>query len=188
MRPESRSSIAALGLGFAALGALVTHQIAYVTVLGFGVLSHADMTDHGHLAAQWALVTPVAVLAACGFIVRQVQRLGVESPLPVRSLSALTAVMFAIQELTEGLLADRSAWAVATSPAVVLGVLITPLVAWALTRLLGGVTDLVRRFVNTGDAAVGGGRPVSFPRPSSVRLVPLRVSASSPPRGPPARR
>lgn len=187
MRLESRLSTAAIGLGLAALGSLVTHQIAYVVVLAAGVLSHADMTDHAHLATQWALMTPVAVLAASGFIVRQVQRLGVANPLSVRALATLTSTLFVVQEMTESVVAGRSALSVCTSPAVILGVAITPLVAWALSRILGGVTDLVRRFIDIGEPHHVDGPP-SFERPTSARLVPLRVSTKAPPRGPPARR
>ncbi len=187
MRLESRLSTAAIGLGLAALGSLVTHQIAYVVVLAAGVMSRTDMTAHGHLATQWALVTPIAVLATSGFIVRQVQRLGLSNPLPVRSLAMLTSAMFVAQEMIESVVAGRSALSVCTSPAVILGVILTPLVAFALSRILGGVTDLVRRFIDIGHPH-DVDDPPSFGRPTSARLVPLRVSTTSAPRGPPARR
>lgn len=169
----------------AALGALVTHQMAYLVAPALG--STAVTTDHGHLPLQWAIVTPAAVAAVAGFIVWQLRSLGFRSDLSARSMAATVAGFFALQELIEGFVAGRSAVATLTLPAVLIGVVLAPLVAWGLVRLLSEVTDLAARFV--------GPRPVvSFP-PAKPALIPVPVryrsrvaGARSRPRAPPSSR
>lgn len=186
MPSASRILTALGGVGLCALAALVTHQIAYLLVMGLGIVAPSDMTDHGHLTAQWAIVSPVAILAASGFVVRQVHRLGAVTPLSVVPSALITGLLFCTQELIEGLVAGRGAVGTATSPAVIAGVLLAPIVAFALVRLLDGVTELVRRFVQRSDSPPRGSRPV---RPGSrVVPIPVRVVANTPTRGPPVRR
>lgn len=186
MRPHSRLLTAVGGLGMCALAALITHQLAYLAVTAAGLLAAADMTDHGHLSAQWAVVTPAAVLGASGFVLRQVQRLGIRNPLRVLPTAAITSGLFVAQEVTEGFFAGRHVADVVTSPAIITGIALTPLIAWVLAKVLNGVTELVRRFV--ASPTLVSRRPQSFARRGSLIAIPVRVDSSSSPRGPPGRR
>ncbi|MEM7276217.1 MAG: hypothetical protein AAF547_24295, partial [Actinomycetota bacterium] len=103
----------------AALGALVTHQVAYTAAAGlprFGIEVPAAV-DHGHLSAQWVIVAPLAVAAIAAFIVWQLRNLGFRTTLSGRRLGGLVAGFFIVQEIVEGLLASRSVWSVLTHPA-----------------------------------------------------------------------
>ncbi len=156
----------------AALGALITHQLAYLAANSLAGFDPSSGPDHGHLPLQWTLVTPLAVGGAGCFIVWQLRQLGFQSLISPRKLSALVVAFFAIQELAEGLFDGRSALSTITSPAVLLGFGIAPAVAWLLTRLLRSVTELVA-------ALLSGGR---IHPPAAGPLVPLPVhwtSASS---------
>ncbi|MEM7323694.1 MAG: hypothetical protein AAF531_11470 [Actinomycetota bacterium] len=169
----------------AALGALVTHQIAYL-LAGAVAGGNVAVTDHGHLSVQWAVVTPVAVAAAALFIIWQLRSLGFRSNLSARSMGAMVGGFFVVQELIEGFVSGRSAVATMTHPAILIGIAIAPIVAWFIARLLSGVTELAARFVT--------GRPsLTFPL-SGPRLVPVPVSVRSQvvggrsrPRAPPSR-
>ena len=171
-----------------ALGALVTHQIAYLLVsLGgsrFDALQVASLSDHAHLSTQWALVAPLAVTAVSAFVVLQLRGLGFRSAIPVRNLSGLVVGLFAVQELIEGLIAGAGPLAVFTHPAVIAGLFIGPLVAWLLCRSMAGVTELAARFVSSPPPfLVYGTQP--HPKPALVRCTPVSRSGQSRPRAPP---
>lgn len=173
----------------AALGALVTHQVAYLlaSVLATTIgMTAAETTDHGHLSVQWAIVTPLAVAAAAAFILWQLRTLGFRSGLSARSMAVMVASFFVVQELIEGFVSGRSAIATLTHPAIVIGIAVAPVVAWVMSRLLAGVTELAARFVRPPSA-------ISFPT-SGPRLVPVPVRYQSTslggrtrPRAPPSR-
>ncbi len=165
------------------LGALVVHHFAYLFsgLLGGG----GTVTDHGHLSMQWAIISPVAVLAMSAFAVRQFRELGFRLSLSVRALSGYITGFFLLQELTEGLIDGRSPLAVAAHPAIIIGVLLAPLAAWLLTRLMAGVTELAARLL--AGPHVGGppNRPVLIPL--TIRVSSTDYRSPSRPRAPPSR-
>lgn len=173
----------------AALGALVTHQVAYLLAAAMATVvgtTAAESTDHGHLSTQWAIVAPAAVAAAAGFILWQLRSLGYRSALSARSMAMMVAGFFLVQEMIEGFVAGRSAMATLTHPAIVIGVAIAPLVAWTMSRLLAGVTELAARFVNPPSVLTF---PTTRPRliPLPVRYQSTSLGGRSRPRAPPSR-
>jgi len=168
----------------AALGALFTHQLAYLVASLLG-LDATAASDHGHLSLQWAIVAPVAVGAICLFIVWQLKGLGFRTSISTRYLGALIAGFFLIQEFIEGFAEGLTVVEVATHPAIVAGVVLAPLVAWCICRLMAGVTDLAARFLS--EPAFGGppSQPVLVPIP--IRCPPGRTASPSRPRAPPSR-
>lgn len=153
----------------AALGALVTHQLAYLVASLIG-LNFVAPSDHGHLSLQWAIVAPVAVGSTAAFIVWQLKSLGFRSVLPVRQLSALVVGFFLIQETIEGLAGGYSVADLASHPAIAAGVLIGPLVAWVMSRALAGVTEIAARLL---------ARPLPVISVERIQLIPVPVRYSS---------
>lgn len=167
----------------AALGALVTHQLAYLVASLIG-LNFVTPSDHGHLSLQWAIVAPVAVGSTAAFIVWQLKSLGFRSVLPVRQLSALVVGFFLIQETIEGLAGGYSVADLATHPAIAAGVLIGPLVAWVMSRALAGVTEFAARLLARPLPVISVERLQLIPVP--VRYSSSLVASPSRPRAPPS--
>ncbi len=166
----------------AALGALVTHQVAYLAASLAGSET-SSASDHGHLPLQWAVVAPLAVAAMAGFVLWQLRVLGFRSHISTGRLAGWVVAFFAIQESIEGAVGGHSLIEVATYPAVVTGLLIGPMVAWAMGRVLTGVTRLAELLL---------GRSTEPTPVASLPLVPRSVTArsagalaSSRPRAPP---
>lgn len=166
----------------AALGALVTHQLAYLLVplLGFNA---AAASDHGHISLQWALITPVAVAAMAGFIVWQLRSLGFRSALSARSLGLWIVGFFLIQESIEGVAGGHSLLELATHPAIAAGVVLGPIVGWLISRLLAGVAELAAKFLVRPSFGVA---PKAQLIPIPVRSKSVRVGSPSRPRAPPS--
>jgi hypothetical protein len=188
-RPALSPSVrATVEVALAALGALVTHQLAYlaVSVLAIGVPS---LSDHRHLSAQWAIVAPIAIGISGVWIAKQLRSLGLSSSLAgsisVHRLGGLVAVLFLLQENLEGAFTGHGPAQVLAHPATTIGVVIAPLVALALRRLLLGTAELVARFISTESLFI----PATPRRPDLVP-VPVRShrgSSRSRPRAPPGR-
>ncbi len=166
----------------AALGALVTHQLAYLVVPLLGLNAGAT-TDHGHISLQWAVLTPLAVAAAAAFIIRQLRSLGFRSTISGRNLGVWIIGFFLVQETIEGLVGGHSLVELAQHPAIAAGVLLAPLVGWVMSRLLAGVTELAARLL---------ARPI-LGVPEKAQLIPIpvrsnsvRVGPRSRPRAPPS--
>lgn len=152
----------------AALGALVTHQMAYLLVPMLGY-SGGAATDHGHISLQWAVLTPLAITAAAAFIVWQLRSLGFRSALSARGLGLWTVGFFLIQESIEGLVGGHSLVELAAHPAIATGVLLGPIVGWLLARLLAGVTELAAKLLSGPSSGT----------PPKGRLIPIPVRANS---------
>ncbi len=167
----------------AALGALVVHHFAYLFsgLIGGG----GTATDHGHLSLQWAIVSPLVVLAVSGFAVRQFRELGFRLSLSLRALSGFIIGFFLLQELVEGLIDGRSPLTVVAHPAIAIGVVLAPLVAWLLTKLMAGVTELAARLLSEPPFGGPPDRPILIPLP--VRVSSTNSRSPSRPRAPPSR-
>lgn len=166
-----------------ALGALVTHQVAYLLVSLVG-LRFTALSDHGHLSTQWAVVAPIAVGAATAFIVWQLRGLGFRSNMSVRHLSGVIAAFFVAQETIEGMLGGHSPLQVITHPAVIAGLFIAPLVAWVLTRAMAGMTELAAKLLATATYGYPRDRAQLIPVP--VRYNSAQTGNRSRPRAPPS--
>ena len=166
-----------------ALGALVTHQIAYLLMSLVG-LRFTALSDHAHLATQWAIVAPLAVGAASAFIIWQLRGLGFRSNMSVRALSGLIAGFFVAQETIEGLLGGHSPLQVIAHPAVITGLIIAPLVAWVLTRVMAGVAELAAKLLATDTFGNPPDRGQLIPIP--VRTTSAQAGTRSRPRAPPS--
>ncbi len=172
-------------LGLSALGVLVVHQLAYLSVLAAGLLTPEGVLDHGHISMQWAVVTPIAVLAAAGFIVHQIRSLPISIGSSFRLLAPMTGLGFVIQESVEHHIAGQTVSETFSSPAVIVGVLLTPFVVGALVHTLSSVAEFVAaQFAVPPSFAVGIVQVWSPFR--HVDPTPVRVLAVSP-RGPPIR-
>lgn len=167
----------------AALGALVTHQVAYLLAAAADPGS-GPLTDHGHLSLQWAIVTPLAVGAAAGFVVWQLKSLGFRSHLSAGHLGSMVVAFFLVQESLEGLAAGVSIGRLLQHPAIAIGVLMAPIVGWLLSRLLAGVTELAARLLATADLPSPISRPLLVPLPVSCRST--GAGSPSRPRAPPS--
>lgn len=195
--PLNFTNVAVL-LGLAALTSLVMHQLGYLlaipamgdtavggTAVGNTAVGNTAVGDHGHLSAQWAIVTPVAVISAVVMILRQVRNLGVAPAFQSSRLAAVAGVLFVAQETTEALVAGQSIGSVASHPAVWIGLLLAPLVALAVVRLLRRVGDIVAESGRTRPFVPG--RFVADLSVSHRVLMPASVFVCvAAPRGPPA--
>lgn len=174
------------GAVLAALGSLVIHQFAYL--LAFPATRHAGeaLVEHGHMTTQWAIVTPLAIVMAVVAVLRQARQLGLTNPLRVSTLGSSAALLFVGQELVESFIAGRSVLEAFAQPALVLGVVVAPLVAWFIVRLLRQATILVGQLIaGPRRSAVGSPRVFS---PVGQWLTPTAPLLSiSSPRGPPNR-
>lgn len=173
-------TLAALG----ALGSLVVHQLAYLAAYPVEAARAAQLADHGHLSAQFALITPVAVIAATGFILRQVHGLGLGRQISARRLTFASSGLFVIQETIEALMRGESPLALATNPAIILGLLFAPLVAFGFRRMLEVVERAVRRLCQVAPSAATA--RIVVLRPTSDRPLSVRFIPAGPTRGPPA--
>ncbi len=154
-----------------AAGALLGHGI------GYGIAGFASTTDHGHLALAWPTVSVAAALGCLVLAVRQFRRSG----------ALVSRVQLAVGHVVAYLLLE-SIEAVATSPVehltstgFVLGLVLQPIVALALWRLLHAGLRLLspcrqRLFVPTSVRA------------SSMTIPQLVVVGSGAPLGAPHRR
>ena len=167
----------------ASLVALIVHQVAYLVAFPLAAARADQLADHGHLATQWALVTPLAVLAAAGFIIVQVGKLGFASHLRWQPLGAVAAVLFVAQEAIELALRGDELAGVIEHPAVLLGLILTPFVAALVVRAIDEATEFVGRLLQPKPVAV----PNSITTPSwiDVLRLPQRGLGSNSPRGPP---
>ena len=171
-------------LVLAMLGALVAHQIAYPLVAATGFDTSAN-GEHSHISLQWALVTPFAALGATAIIVRQIRHLGFAAITSVGRLAPMIGGAFLIQEFVENRFSGGNGIEILANPAVLLGVALTPLVAWLLLRLLDDVIELITRWLSPSDDHPPG-RPGLVPIP--VRWSDSDRGSRSRPRAPPRRR
>lgn len=180
---------AAILVALAALASLVVHQLAYLLAYPLGPLSIGNFGDHGHVSAQWAVVTPVAVLSAVALILRQVRNLtslrgGVPESVCPRTIAMIAGALFVGQETIEGLVAGQSVWQVLTHPAVLLGVLLVPLVALVIVRVLHRVGEIVAQKA-TIRFEFGFASDAGVVAPRHVRVISSVAGRVAAPRGPP---
>ncbi|MEL7156666.1 MAG: hypothetical protein AAFN30_08715 [Actinomycetota bacterium] len=179
---NGRSQQLTLG-ALAALGSLVIHQLAYLAAYPVEATRAAQLADHGHMSAQFALVTPVAVVAAACFILRQVQGLGLGRRLSARRLTMASSGLFLAQEAIEATVRGDAPWSIVAHPAIVLGLALAPLVALGFRRMLEVVEHAVRR-LRPPSSLVAVPR-VAVLRPRSDRPLTARFLPAGPTRGPP---
>ncbi|MEE9415688.1 MAG: hypothetical protein V3V01_10415 [Acidimicrobiales bacterium] len=172
------------GLALAALGSLVIHQIAYL--LAYPVLQPGgdELIDHSHMATQWAVVTPVAIVMAAVVVLRQARQLGLANPLHTTALASSAAFLFVGQEVIESLLAGRSLLGALSQPAIGFGLLIAPAVAWFIVRLLRSASIFVAEFIAITARFAVATTPLFAPVGQWLTPSSPLPSASSP-RGPP---
>ena len=179
-------------VGLTVLGLLITHESAYALATWLRPLVGGDgggLIDHGHQSLLVAAAGPLALWLTVWFLLRQVRRLGVTTTWSARRLSAVIAALYLIQESIEivaagpagpglgGLIGNR---------AVVIGVVLTPIVAGLLLRMLSRAGELIEawfvaRFLESPVA------PEPIIRPTALS-VPAGVDHDIvDPRGPPVR-
>ena len=168
-----------------ALGSLVVHQLAYLAVYPSEAHRAAELVDHGHLSTQWALVAPAAVVAAAVFILRQARDLGLGRDLSAVRLASAVAMAFGVQELAETVIAGAAPWSVLANPAVLVGLVLTPVVGLAFARMLGAVSEVVRRFRLAESRVVRREPAARTSRPRSDRAPSVHWFVAGPTRGPP---
>ena len=167
----------------AALGALVIHQLAYLFAFPLADIRAARLAGHEHLSTQWALVTPLAVVAASTLILRQIKHLRLGSDLRAGPLAALSGLFFLAQETIEAATQGVGIASTLANPATTIGLLLAPFVGLAFVGTLHRATELVAGLLAT-PAAVSFPQ-VSFPRPTDERRSSDRLVLSTSPRGPP---
>jgi hypothetical protein len=191
VRPLSRHAALA-GLG--ALGSLVVHQLAYLLAFPSAAARAEALGHHDHLGPQWAVVTPLAVMAAAVFVLHQVRQLGLVGPTsPVgtgtvstsgRRLALVILGLFVGQELLESLVLHPHGAAPWANPALFAGALLAPLVALAMDRFLGAASRVTARWLDRRPQLVTASAMVG-PVPPPIRWVAPLLGRPAP-RGPPA--
>ncbi len=170
-------------LALAALLALVIHQVAYLLAFPVAAVRADRLADHGHLSTQWALITPLAVMATAAFIVRQVRLLGLTPKLHTRPLALAGSTLFLIQEAIEAGLSTEGLTALVANPATAIGLVVAPFLAAGLVRALRQATELVARFLKVPVVAPPMTRVV--PRPRALPHPQVLCLGATSPRGPP---
>lgn len=167
-------------LALAAAAALIAHQLGY----GIAGAIHAGglSPDHSHLSILLGIALPLATLAAGVLLLRSL-RSQLEHP-GFRRLVGLQVALFSALELYEYGAAGEI-FAAFSNPAVWLGLLAQPLVAWIVDRILvAGSGALEQSEGTTGilipQPEVGVVAPFT---PLAVRFDRiLRAEARAPPR------
>ena len=134
--------IRAANLGLVILGVLATHESAYALSATISD-SSTVAPDHSHQALLWSLGVPLALWALIGFIVRQAANIGIRTTIRPSRLGAAIALGFLAQETVEALVHGHGLGAVAANNAVIIGLIIGPLVAVVLLRLLHLTNEIV---------------------------------------------
>jgi len=168
-----------------ALSALVIHQVAYLAALPFSSPDPVTVLgNHNHLAAQWALTTPIAVLAAAAAVVSGLRRFGSIDTIDHRRLAIGSASLFAAQEVIEAISHSGGISGLGSMPSFYLGLLAAPLVALIMARAVHTVSQLAARLLSRTTFAVtqrsGHERPVIQVHLSN------QFDACLPVRGPPS--
>jgi hypothetical protein len=165
------------------LGAFLGHQ------LGYGVASAAEWSvlapDHRYLAGFASLVPPLligAIALSAVAMVRQRIDLGAAG---VATLALAQVAAFMSVEAVEFALAGELA-SLHVTPAVWLGAVLQPLVAWMLVRVIRLTAGMVARVHRSPGAepAIGIGHAATLHMAATSELRGRRWSPKSP-RGPP---
>ena len=167
--------------GLAILGVLVTHETAYSLASALPLNSDV-VPEHGHQAVLWTVGVPLALWAITAFILRQAAQLGVVATIPRHRLGAAVAGLYLVQETAELLIQGNGPAGLVANRAVLIGLLLAPLVAGLLLRLLAFTSEIVAGWLATEpppepEAAVFG----PAPRPAIHRWL----AVPGDPRGPP---
>ncbi len=167
-------------LAIAGLGALMLHQLVYLVIAATGGLRLTG--EHNHLSTQWAVLTPAAVVGAAVLVLRQIKNLGY-LPASTTRLGAAIGVIFLAQESIEATLVGTSPLAFLFSPAAVLGLVLAPVLGWAVVGGLRTVAEVVTYFIGTPSAAPTHATPQRNPALAVANNS--IVLGRSPSRGPP---
>ncbi|MGI9614128.1 MAG: hypothetical protein ACR2QO_14555 [Acidimicrobiales bacterium] len=149
-------------LALGALVSLVAHQLAYVVaeplVAVAPALEHASHghLDHSHLSFQFALVVPLAAIAAAVVIIRWARRLGLGTGLRAHQLGAVGGLLFVGQEAAEAISQTGGLGAMVANPATFVGAVLAPIVAYLAILLLRQASAVVARIL-------GSSHPSAFP-------------------------
>jgi hypothetical protein len=149
---------------------LVAHQLAYLAARPLTALhpvldlAETGSLDHPHLSTQFALVMPLAAVAAAVVIIRWARRLGLGADLRAGHLGMAGGLLFVGQEAVEALTQTGGIGAMAASPATFLGLLLAPVVAAVAVRLLQQASAIVARLLETRPPEFPNVLPVPRPR------------------------
>jgi len=172
-----------LALGLAAGGVVGGHALAYALAYPLAALRRAHLDETGHHGFQILLVLGFAAagLALVWTLVRAARRDGLAPR--VGTLLPLQVGLFLALELTERGLDPGAA---ASDPAVVLGIPVQVVLAFALAWLARGVVAVAQHLIEISTPARPR-RPASAPRPGRVAepVAPSPV-ALGPRRAPPS--
>ncbi len=173
----------AVNVGVAALGVLLVHELAYALAGWLHVDHHSTAPDHHHQSVLMAVIGPIALLCAVAMVIRQARRLGLRISVSPSQMTAMVSALYLLQESIEVSQSGGGIGALVTNRAVMFGLALAPLIAWALAALLTQAAALVREWL--------GIEPSATPS-ESIRLRPVDViwrgtmlGASARPRAPP---
>ncbi len=151
-------------LALVALGVLVGHQLAYGLVASHGAVGH------GYLAPLAALVVPFGFLAM-GVVGLRLSGAEVDRIGPWWATVASTQIaVFVVQETLEAAASGHGAGSLVAHPVFWVGILLQPIVAWALLAASRRSVEAVRAR-GGGDipVVVAGGAVVTAPVGHDVR-------------------
>ncbi len=177
-------------LGLAVLGLLVTHETAYAVLAWLAPFQGGGgLVDHGHQNLLMATAGPLALWATAAFVIRQVRRMEVVSTWGPQRLSIAIGSFYLVQESLEILAAGPGGPGLAAfieNRAILIGLVLTPLIARILLRMLAQAEELLAAWLlKSGPALIRAGetrpKPLVLPIATGIRHAP------GDPRGPPHR-
>ena len=169
----------------AGVGTLAAHELAYVpgslraSLVGDGV-------SHAHLPLLWGLGGVVAVAALAQQLVTALRRRAGVRTIDARWLGLGIGLFYVSQEAAEFALAGSPAISLLSQPTLWAGLLVAPVVAIALSRLVNGIVDFVAAL--PASRAPARGRTPGWQTTSAQPLAAVAWLAHSlSRRGPPVR-
>jgi ABC-type Co2+ transport system permease subunit len=192
--PARRSFVIRLAanLGLAVLGLLITHETAYSFATWLRPLPAGDgggLVDHGHQSLLMATAGPLALWAVSWFVLRQARHLDVTATWGAGRLTAAVTGLYLAQETIEILAAGSTGPGISglvQNRAILMGLVLIPLVARALLRLLDRAEELIQTWLaDSVSMSVGSTPPV--PNPPSTAAPSGVAHQPGDPRGPPVR-
>lgn len=162
----------------AALGAFVAHQVAYAIVAASGA------PDHGYLTVGSRLLVPLGLVAVVLLGIR-LARARIPRP-DLGDLLRIQLIIYLAQEVGERVV-DGTDVGEFLYPALWLGLLLQPLAAYLVLRLVTASGNAVRRLEELHGSIFSVARPETLLEPDAAR--PARPAGDLPPvpsRGPPS--
>lgn len=168
----------------ASVGALVVHQLAYLTAHPEDAARQLALAGHAYLGPAASVLVPLAMVAGVAHVIGSARRSLGGRRASFRLLLAMQTALFFGQEVIER---SGSLERTFAEPAMLIGLALQVPVAWLLVRAAGEIRKVIDRFVAVDDPATEWIRvEPRLPRPGRIdvspeSLIQLPVSRRGPP-------